>query len=469
MVAPTARRRMRKVEAASTVAPLVNGRTNVVVVGAGFGGLAVARGLADAPVEVTLVDRNNFHTFQPLLYQVATSGLNPADVAYPVRGIFQRQRNVRFRRATVTGVDWEARQVLVDAGGPLPFDRLVVAAGATVNDFGIPGVADHGFPLYVLPDAVRLRNHILGRFEAADADPDAVEDGALTFVVVGGGPTGVEVAGALVELIDKVLHRDFRGSRFDIRRAHVVLVEMVDDLLPPFKEGSRRYARRTLAQRGVEVRTGTTVEAVTPTRVRLGDGTELPAHTLVWAAGVKAGDLAGALAVPTGRGGRIEVEPDLRIPGHPDAFAIGDIAFVDDAERGMLPGVAQVAMQSGHHVARLIQRELVGEGDAHEPFRYRDKGSMATIGRRSAVTELGHGVRLTGTPAWLAWLGLHLLYLMGFRNRVSVFVNWAWNYLTWDRGARLILGSGEAEAEAERDGEAERDSEPAGGGSAPEA
>jgi NADH dehydrogenase len=428
-----------------------NGRTKVVVVGAGFGGLAVARQLHDVAVDVTIVDRNNFHTFQPLLYQVATSGLNPADVAYPVRGIFQRQRNVRFRRATVTGVDWDARQVEVDQGEPLSFDRLVVAAGATVNDFGIPGVADHGFPLYVLPDAVRLRNHILGRFEAADADPATVDDGALTFVVVGGGPTGVEVAGALVELIDKVLHRDFQGSGFDVRRAHVVLVEMVDDLLPPFRPGSRRYARSTLARRGVEVRTGTTVEEVTATRVRLGDGTEIPAHTLVWAAGVKAGDLATALDVPTGRGGRISVGPDLRIEGRPEAFAIGDIAFIDDEQRGMLPGVAQVAMQSGHHVGRLIEREVVGEGDAAEPFRYRDKGSMATIGRRSAVTELGHGIRLTGTPAWVAWLGLHLVYLMGFRNRVSVFVNWAWNYLTWDRGARLILGSGESDPDPDAD------------------
>jgi NADH dehydrogenase len=423
----------------------VNSRTKVVIVGAGFGGLAAARHLDDVAVEVTIVDRNNFHTFQPLLYQVATSGLNPADVAYPVRGIFQRQRNVRFRRATVTSVDWDRHRVVVDTGDPLPFDHLVVAAGATVNDFGIPGVAEHGFPLYVLPDAVRLRNHILGRFEAADADPAGVEDGALTFVVVGGGPTGVEVAGALIELIDKVLHRDFRGSGFDVRRAHVVLVEMTDELLPPFRPGSRRYARSTLARRGVEVRTGVSVEEVTPTRVWLGDGTEIPAHTLVWAAGVRAADLATVLDVPTGRGGRIEVEPDLRIPGHPEAFAIGDIAFIDDGRRGMLPGVAQVAMQSGRHVARLIERELAGEGDTAEPFRYHDKGSMATIGRRSAVTELGHGVRLTGTSAWVAWLGLHLVYLMGFRNRVSVFVNWAWNYLTWDRGARLILGSGEAE------------------------
>ena len=421
------------------------GRTQVVVVGAGFGGLSVARTLAHAPVEVTVVDSNNFHTFQPLLYQVATSGLNPADVAYPVRGIFQRQANVRFRRATVTDVDWDAGTVHLGRGEPLAFDHLVVATGATVNDFGVPGVADHGFPLYVLPDAVRLRNHILGRFEAADADPSLVDDGVLTFVVVGGGPTGVEVAGALVELIDKVLHRDFRGSRFDVRAAHVVLVEALDDLLTPFHPSSRRHARSTLARRGVEVRTGRSVDRVTPTRVHLDDGTEIAAHTLVWAAGVRAGPLAAALDVPTGPGGRISVGADLRIPGHPEAFAIGDVAAVDDGTGRLLPGVAQVAMQSGAHVGRLIEASVVGDGDDAAPFAYTDKGSMATIGRRSAVAEIGPRIRLTGTPAWLAWLALHLVYLMGFRNRVSVFINWAWNYLTWDRGARLILGSGESD------------------------
>ena len=415
------------------------------MVGAGFGGLAVARGLADTPVDVTLVDRNNFHTFQPLLYQVATSGLNPADVAYPVRGIFQRQRNLAFRRGTVVAVDWATRTVTLADGDVLTFDRLVVAAGATVNDFGTPGVAQHGFPLYVLPDAVRLRNHILGRFEAADADPSIVDDGALTFVVVGGGPTGVEVAGALAELIDKVLHRDFRGSRADVRRATVVLLEMGPTLLANFTPESQEHAQTTLSRRGVQVRTGAKVTEVTPTRVVLDDGSELRAHTLVWAAGVKASPLAAALGVPTGRGGRVPVQPDLRLADHPEAFVIGDMAAIDDGAGGLLPGVAQVAIQSGHHVARLITREVIGSGDTHAPFHYRDKGSMATIGRRAAVAELPKGIRLRGTIAWLAWLGLHLVYLMGFRNRISVFVNWAWNYLTWDRGARLILGSGEGE------------------------
>ncbi|CAN5486837.1 NAD(P)/FAD-dependent oxidoreductase [soil metagenome] len=416
----------------------------MVVIGAGFGGLAAVEGLAGSSVEITIVDRNNFHTFQPLLYQVATSGLNPADVAYPVRGIFPRRDDVGFRRAEVTGVDWASGAVQLSSGADLPFDRLVVAAGATVNDFGIPGVADHGFPLYVLPDAVRLRNHILGRFEAADADLSVVDDGGLTFVVVGGGPTGVEVAGALAELIEKVLHRDFRGSRVDTSRARVVLVEMADALLPPFHPSSQRHARQTLIDRGVEVRTGASVADATSTRVSLEGDEAIPAHTLVWAAGVKAGSLAAALGVPTGPGGRVTVESDLRLADHPEAFAIGDMAAIEDGDGGLLPGVAQVAMQSGAHVADLIRREVAGEGDTHEAFHYKDKGSMATIGRRAAVTELPHGIRLSGTLAWFAWLGLHLVYLMGFRNRVSVFVNWAWNYLTWDRGARLILGSGEA-------------------------
>lgn len=428
---------------------VVNARTKVVVVGAGFGGLATVEHLEDAEVDITLVDRNNFHTFQPLLYQVATSGLNPADVAYPVRGIFPDQDNVQFRRASVTGVDWEAGTIAVSRGDDLAFDRLVVAAGATVNDFGIPGVADHGFPLYVLPDAVRLRNHILSRFEAADTDPSVIADGGLTFVVVGGGPTGVEVAGALAELIDKVLGRDFRGSRVDVDRAHVVLVEMVDALLPPFHPSSQRHARSALVDRGVEIRTGTSVAELTQDRVVLDGGEEIPAHTLVWAAGVEAAPLARALGVPTGPGGRISVLPDLRVPDHPEAFVIGDMAATDDGDGGLLPGVAQVAMQGGQHVARLIAREVSGEGEVHEPFAYRDKGSMATIGRRSAVAELPVGIRLSGTLAWMAWLGLHLVYLMGFRNRVSVFVNWAWNYLTWDRGARLILGSGEGDLTSE--------------------
>lgn len=424
--------------------------------GAGFGGLATTKALADAPVDITLVDRNNFHTFQPLLYQVATSGLNPADVAYPVRGIFARQDNVTFRRGEVRSVDWDLRTArLAGDAEPVTFDILVVAAGATVDDFATPGVAEHGFPLYVLADAMRLRNHVLGRFEEADADPSRVDDGVLTFVVVGGGPTGVEVAGALAELIDKVLRTDFRGSRVDVERARIVLVEMVDDLLPSFAAGSQRHARDQLHRRGVEIRTGESVAEVTATRVRLEGGESIRAHTLIWAAGVQASPLVRALDVPTGRGGRVEVDDHLRVPGHPDAFAIGDLAAIDDGHGELLPGVAQVAIQSGHHVAGTIRAGL--EGATTKPFRYRDKGSMATIGRRAAVAELPGGIRLSGTLAWFAWLGLHLVYLMGFRNRLSVFLNWAWNYVTWDRGARLVLGTSDPETAGPAPGAARRD------------
>jgi NADH dehydrogenase len=413
-----------------------------VVVGAGFGGLAAAKALGAADVDVTLVDRNNFHTFQPLLYQVATSGLNAADIAHPVRGIFHDHPDVTFVNATVTGADLVAGVLHLDGLAhevdDIEFDDLVVAAGATTNTFGIPGVEEHGFPLYNLTDATVLRNHVLERFEAADVEPALVDDGALTFVVVGGGPTGVEVAGALAELFSMVLRKDFR--RLDVGRARVVLVEMLPELLGPFSEPSRRHAREALEARGVEVRTQTQVEEVQATRVLLAGGEALPAHTLIWAAGVKANPLGAALGLPTGRAGRIEVRPDLSVVGHPNVWAVGDIAASVDPRHGEgpLPQLAPVAMQGGGHVADQIRRRTAGLPTV--AFRYRDKGTMATIGRSRAVAELPLGIRLRGFPAWVAWLGLHLVMLAGFRNRVSVFVNWAWNWLTWDRGPRVIFG-----------------------------
>jgi NADH dehydrogenase len=415
--------------------------TQVVVIGAGFGGLAVARRLAGAPVDVTIVDRNNFHTFLALLYEVASAGLNAADVAYAVRGIVRRHGNATFRQGTVTAVHWDARTVMLDDGVSLPFDHLVIAAGATAEYFGVPGAAEHSLPLYSLADATALRNHILARFEAADADPDVVADGVLTFVVVGGGPTGVEMAGALAELFAVVLRKDF--PRLDITRARVLLVEMGPDLLPAFRPATRARARATLESRGVEVRTNTAVASVEPTYVCFSDGEKLLAHTLVWAAGNRASSLADALGVSTARGGRITVHPDLRIPGHPEAFAIGDIASIDDGTGHPLPGLAQVAMQSGRHAGDEILRAVGGQPPRE--FRYHDKGTMATIGRRAAVAEIRMPfglpvLRLHGTLGWLAWLGLHLLYLIGFRNRVSVLVNWGWRYVTWDRGPRLIFG-----------------------------
>jgi NADH dehydrogenase len=406
-----------------------------VVVGAGFGGIEVARHLRDAPVDVTLVDRNNFHTFQPLLYQVATAGLNAADVAHAVRGLFHGQRNLRFRQGTVTGVDWDARLVHLAGGDALAFDHLVLAGGATVTHFGTPGAAEHGFPLYTLEDAVQLRNHIVERFEAADADRTELDRGGLTFVVVGGGPTGVETAGALAELFAMVFRKDYPS--LDVSRARVVLVEMQDHLLDPFTAPSRRHALDTLRARGVDVRLDTKVASVTTEAVAFADGEVLPCQTLIWAAGVQANPLAAVVGVTQDRGGRVTVGPDLRILDRPGGWAIGDIAAARDRGGHVLPQLAPVAMQSGRHVARQIVRLL--DGKPTEAFRYRDKGTMATIGRRAAVAELRGGIKLRGGLGWLAWLGLHLVLLVGKRNRASVLLNWAWNYLTWDRGPRLIL------------------------------
>lgn len=413
-------------------------RPRVVIVGAGFGGLAAAQRLEAEAVDVTLVDQRNYHTFLPLLYQVATSGLNTADVAYAVRGIFQRQQRVSFRQARVTGIDLDAQRVHLDGEDPLPYDHLVVAAGSAVHYFGVRGGAEHSFPLYTLEDAIRLRNHVLTQFEATDADHGLLDVGALTFVVVGGGPTGVEVAGALAELVDHVLRKDFHT--LDVSRARIVLIEQAGQLLTPFSPKSQRYAAHTLGARGVEVRLGTAVSEVTPDHVRLGDGEVLPTRTLVWAAGVKAGPVAeelGERGVRLGRGGRIVVGDDLGIPGHPTAYAVGDIADITDGAGGALPQLAQVAIQGGRHAGAQIMATI--ERRPRTTFRYLDKGTMATVGRRAAVAELPTGHELTGPVAWLAWLALHLVYLLGVRNKVSVFVNWAWNYVTWDRGPRLII------------------------------
>ncbi|MCU1388708.1 MAG: dehydrogenase (ubiquinone), partial [Ilumatobacteraceae bacterium] len=355
-------------------------RHRVVVIGAGFGGLAVVRGLRHVGVDITVVDANNFHTFQPLLYQVATAGLGSDDIAYAVRGIFRRQRNVAFRMARVTAIDLASRTVVLSAGPPITYDTLVVAAGAVSNSFGVPGVDQHAFPLKSVEDAVALRNHVLGKFEAAGADPTSVRPGALSVVVCGGGPTGVEMAGGLMELFGHVLAKDF--PQLDVGTARVVLVEAADRLLGTFKTASSTRARDTLTARGVEVLTGVGVREIDPSAVVLADGRRIEADTVVWAAGVRANPLAEMLGVPLARG-RIVVAADLSVPGHPEVFAIGDIAA--DAQKP-LPQVAQPAIQGGHHVACQIGRRLCGQ--ATKSFRYRDKGSMATIGRHDAVAEL---------------------------------------------------------------------------------
>jgi NADH dehydrogenase len=420
-------------------------RVRVVVIGAGFGGLTVARSLAhaSAPVEVVLVDRHNFHTFSPLLYQVATAGVAPDDIAPSLRGVVRRDRNVEFEMVEVVGVDFESRRVLVADGAPIAYDYLVLAAGAVSSDFGVPGVAEHALHLKSLADAIHVRRSVLCRFEASDRDPALIDDGELRVVVAGGGPTGVELSGALAELFTKVLAKDFRD--LDVQRAEVVLVEATDSVLQSFSRPSRVEAVRELRARGVEIRLDAPIASVDGDGVVLRDGTRIAARTVIWCAGVQPSPLADALALPRGRGGGIAVGPDLSVETRPEVFVIGDFASAADRRGRPYPQLAPVAMQQARHVAHSIERRLAGRPTRR--FRYVDKGTMATIGRRSAVAELPLRIRLGGTLGWLSWLGLHLVFLIGFRNRIVVLVNWVWNYLTWDRGNRVVMPPTELEEE----------------------
>lgn len=410
-------------------------KPKVVIVGAGFGGLRAAKALRNAPVDVLLVDQFNYHTFQPLLYQIATAALEAEEVAYSARGIFHNQDNFNFRLARVKGTDWNARLLLVEQGEPIPFDYLILSAGASTNFFGIEGVEQHSFPLKSIPEAVNLRSHVIRQFEQADASPALVDEGALTFVVVGGGPTGVEMAGSLVELFSKVLRKDF--PKLDVSRARVILLEAVDRVLAPFHESSQKVALEALQRMGVEVWLNEAVVRATADTVYLKSGREIPTRTLIWAAGVRANPLADALGLEQTRGGRVVVNPNLSVPGHPNVYIVGDMAASSYADGKLHPQLAQVAIQGAKHAARGIIRQLNGE--PARPFVYRDYGIMATIGRNAAVAELPIRVRFRGFIAWLMWLFLHIMYLVGFRNRLNVFINWAWNYFTYDRSSRLIV------------------------------
>lgn len=415
-----------------------NGRKpRVVIVGAGFAGLNAAKALKGAPVEVLLIDQNNYHTFQPLLYQVATSGLEMSDIAMQVRGIFWRQKNVRFRQGTVVGVDWEAKTLQLADNGRLGFDYLILGAGAVYSDFGVPGVMRYGFFLKSLTEAANIRSHILRRFERASAWPEHPQEGLLNFVIVGAGPTGVEMAGALVELFDGPLRRDY--PELDIRRAKVILLEMTDMVLPPFSEASRRYSENVLRQRGVDVRLNETVAAVREGEVELKSGEVIPTQTLLWAAGVRAHPLAEALGLELGRGYRVKVEADLSVPGKPFAFVAGDMAGAGEAAGQLYAQVAPVAIQQGKHAGRQVA--ALAAGRSTRPFRYFDKGTMAIIGRNAGVAELSKrlsGLKLRGFLGFLGWLFIHLLYLPGHQNRFLALWNWAYNYLTFDRHVRLI-------------------------------
>lgn len=413
-------------------------RPRVVVVGTGHAGIEAVRGLRRAPVDVVLVERTNYHKFQPLLYQVATAGLTAAHITQPVRHLFRGQRNVDVRLATVVGGDLDARTLHLAGGARLGYDFLVLAAGASTAYYGVEGAKEYGFPLKNVPDAVALRGHLLRQFEATHCDRALIDEGSLTVAVVGGGATGVETAGALRELFDKVLERDFPTLAVR-QKARVVLIEAAGALMNGYAERLQRYTRETLERRGIEVWTDTAVERVTPGGVALADGRWLPARTVVWAAGVRAHPLADALGLPQVQGGRLAVGEALQVPGHPEVFVAGDMAGASDPGGRLYPQVAQVAIQQGRHAAASIVRRL--EGLEPHPFRYRDLGQMATIGRDAAILQLPSGFTLTGFPAWLGWLFIHVVKLAGFRNQVGVFLSWVYNYFTWDRGPRLIFAA----------------------------
>ncbi len=409
------------------------GQPRVVIVGAGFGGLWAARGLANRPVHVTLIDRNNYHTFFPLLYQVAAAELVPTDIAYPVRSIFRRVRNVDVRMAEMTGLNLEARRVETDAGA-VAYDYLVLALGSEPSFFGVPGAETHAFPLRWMSDAVPLRHHVLTRFEAAlNADSNR-RARLLTFVVVGGGPTGVEYAGALSELVFGPLLEDFTGIERDEIR--IEIVEAADRLLGGMPSKLGDYARERLAKRRVTVRLGATVEAVEAGRVLLSGGQVIGTETVVWTAGVRGEPRARAWGLPVGRAGRVPVTQDLHLEAHPEVFVIGDLAYLEDSDGTPLPQVAQVAIQQGRCVAATL-RALVA-GRPPRPFRYKDPGMLAVIGRNSAVAHV-FGFAFRGVTAWLLWLGIHISWLIGFRNRALVLLNWGWNYVRYRRAIRLIL------------------------------
>jgi NADH dehydrogenase len=408
-------------------------RPRVVILGAGFGGINAAIGLRKADVDVIVIDRRNYHLFQPLLYQVATAGLSPAQIAMPIRHILARQKNATVLMEKVEGVDTQARLVITE-GRRIPYDRLVIATGARHAYFGHDEWEDIAPGLKTIGDATEIRARILTAFEKAEVtdDPD-LRSKLLTFVVVGGGPTGVELAGAIVELARKAIVRDFRN--IDSSTARVILVEAGLRLLPAFPEDLSASAKRQLEKLGVEVRLGHAVTQCDANGVTLADGEPIASASVLWAAGVMASRAAKWLHVEADRAGRVIVQDDLSVPSHPEIFVIGDTALVKGADGRPVPGVAPAAKQMGRYVANLIKARLAGK--AVVPFRYIDYGNLATIGRKAAVADFGR-LRLSGFVAWLLWSFAHLWFLVGFRNRIVVFLDWAWAYATFDRGARLI-------------------------------
>ncbi|MCL4880331.1 MAG: NAD(P)/FAD-dependent oxidoreductase [Anaerolineae bacterium] len=412
----------------------------VIILGAGFGGLFAAWQLAGKPLEVLLVDRNNFHTFTPLLYQVATCALDPSEIAYPVRGIFHDKGNIRFLLGEVTAIDPQNRTVTLKSNSHErreSYDYLIVATGSTPTYFGNDVFREHALELRTLEDAVKLRNHIVKRLERAawQQDNPAEQAALTTIVVVGGGPTGLETAGAIYELYNHVLQKEFR--QYPDLKARVILVEALPHLLAPYPDRLRKSALNQLQSLGVEVILENPVREVAVGHVTLNDGTVIPTHTLIWSAGVKASPVADMLGVELQKNGTIPIEPTTEVKGLERVFAVGDIAYLPDLHGQPYPMLIPVAKQQGVLAAKNILRHINGE--EQQPFKFIDRGIMATIGRRRAVAWLYYKIQLTGFIAWMAWLGLHIVTLMGFRNRLNVFVNWMWNYLTYDRSVRILL------------------------------
>ncbi|MCP5098554.1 MAG: NAD(P)/FAD-dependent oxidoreductase [Chloroflexi bacterium] len=414
----------------------------VLIIGAGFGGLFAARIFANRDVDVLLIDRSNYHTFTPLLYQVATCALDPSEIAYPIRSIFRKNNNIRTLLGNVSSINYENQSVDIQVGNDRRtevYDYLILATGSTPSYFGNEKFKQFSLELRTLQDAVTLRNHILSLFESAawTAD-DTIRDAMTTIVVAGGGPTGLETAGAIYELYNHVLNQEFMHSKMNVR---VILVEMMPHLLAPYPDKLQQAALEQLESLGVEVMLGNPVNEVGVDHIKLGDGSIIHTHTLVWSAGVKASPIADMMDVPLQRGGRLPILPTTEVVGRKNIYAVGDMTYLEDDDKRPFPMLIPVAQQQGVLAAENILAEINGRSPTH--FTYHDRGSMATIGRRRAVAWIYNKIQLRGYLAWIAWLALHLLTLLGFRNRLNVFINWVWNYFTYDRSVRIIWERGQ--------------------------
>jgi NADH dehydrogenase len=409
-------------------------RPRVLILGGGFAGVGAARALKGAQVDVVLIDQHDYHTFQPLLYQVATGLLEPVAVGHALRDLFQEQPNVAVHQTAVTAIDLDRREVQFAKMGPVTYDYLVLALGATVNFFGTEGAPEHGFPMYTLADAIRLKEHVVRKWEAADLDPSLIDDGALNVVVVGGGPTGVETVGALAELYRSNFSKDY--PEIPQEKARLILVEAGPTVFAMFKPNLRKYTEKALAQRGVEVRTGQSVTSIAPTRVTLKSGEVLDAHTLVWGAGLQGAPIVDALGIELERGKRVPVAPDLSVEGRPEVFAVGDIACITESDE-VLPQLGSVALQSGEWAGENIKRRI--EGESTKPFEYQDKGTMATIGRGAAVVQFRHGRTMKGKSASLAWGAVHLALLSTGEDRAKAMVDWTWAGFSHKRAGRIVV------------------------------